>query len=156
MMGGRRRANVPAIHDISTDTVNPPVFVDVLAHRRWALNPPAYAGPAAAADQQAAYPDIQPLVVGVPRADVHAAARDIMHAEGWTIVGDAEAEGRLEAVAVTPWFRFRDDIVVRLTPQDHGRTRVDVRSKSRIGRSDFGMNARRVRHFLARLSDRLA
>jgi uncharacterized protein (DUF1499 family) len=143
---------VPAIHDVSTDTINPPAFVDVLAHRRWALNPPQYDGPAAAADQRAAYPDIQPLVVAAPPARVHAAARDVMRAEGWTIVGDAEADGRLEAVVITPWLRFRDDVIVRLTPWTDGRTRVDVRSKSRFGRNDFGTNARRVRHLLARLS----
>ena len=149
---GHWLGEAPAIHDISTDTDNPPPFVDVLAHRRWALNPPAYEGPAAAAGQRAAYPDIQPLVLPLPRPRVHAAVRDAMREAGWTVVGDAEAEGRLEAVAVTPWLRFRDDIVVRLTPLGADSTRVDMRSKSRIGRSDFGANATRIRRFLARLS----
>ena len=124
----------------------------MLAHRRWALNPPEYEGPAAAASQRAAYADIQPLVLPLPLPPVHAAVRDAMREAGWTVVGDAEAAGRLEAVAVTPWLRFRDDIVVRLTPMGTGDTRVDMRSMSRIGRSDFGANARRIRRFLARLS----
>ena len=125
----------------------------MLAHRRWALNPPEYGGPAVAARQRAAYGDIQPLVLPLPPSQVYRAARATMREAGWTIVGDAEAEGRLEAVAITPWLRFRDDIVVRLTPWGNGGTRVDMRSKSRIGRGDFGVNARRIRRFLARLSE---
>ena len=65
------------------------------------------------------------------------------------------AEGRLEATATTPWFGFKDDVVVRLTPAGTG-SRVDVRSKSRVGRSDLGANAKRIRAFLAELSARLS
>ena len=145
---------MPAIHDISTDTLNPPAFVDVLPIRRWAWNASAYDGPAVAAQQRHAYPDIRPLIVPVARDAAHVAVRQLMRAEGWSIVGDEPREGRLEAVATTPWLRFRDDVVVRLTAQDEG-TRVDMRSKSRIGRNDFGTNARRVRRFLDRLAARL-
>lgn len=149
---GRGKRDVPAIHDISTDTVNPPAFVDVLPRRRWAFNPPEYDGPAVAALQREAYADIQPLVMPAPRDRVHEAARQIMIDEGWEVVGDSRPEGRLEAIATTPWLRFRDDVVVRLTDETGG-TRVDVRSKSRIGASDLGTNARRVRRFLARLTE---
>ncbi len=139
------------LHDISTDIDSPPAFVDVLRVRRWALNPPEYGGARVAALQRLHYPDIQPLVLTAPLATVHAVVRDLMDAEGWQIVGDAAAEGRLEAVAITPWLRFRDDVIVRLRPLGDGRVRVDMRSKSRIGRSDLGTNARRVRGFLSRL-----
>lgn len=151
---GRGKRDVPAIHDISTDTVNPPAFVDVLPRRRWALNPPEYDGPAVAALQQEAYADIQPLVVPSARDRVHETARQVMVEEGWEIVGDSRRDGRLEAIAITPWLRFRDDVVVRLTDEADG-TRVDVRSKSRVGRSDLGTNARRVRRYLARLTEAL-
>lgn len=144
------------VHDISTDTDTPPAFVDVLPLRRWALNPPGYRGQRAAALQRRLYGDVQPLVVAGPLGPVHAAVRDLMHAAGWHVVGDAEADGRLEAVAITPWLRFRDDVVVRLTPQPDGRIRVDMRSASRVGRNDFGVNARRVRTFLAQLAGRLS
>lgn len=154
-MGSGSRQPVPSIHDISTDTEHPPAFVDVLPLRRWALNQAAYDGPAVAAQQRAAYADIGPLMLPVPQAEVHAQARQVMREEGWAVVGDAPEEGRLEAVATTRWLRFKDDVVVRLTAE-RGGTRVDMRSKSRLGRSDLGVNARRVRHFLRRLAEALA
>jgi uncharacterized protein (DUF1499 family) len=86
--------------------------------------------------------------VGVDRARVHAEARAAMARAGWAVVGDDPVAGRLEAVATTRWFRFKDDIVVRLRDRPDGGTRVDMRSKSRLGRSDLGTNARRVRTFL--------
>jgi hypothetical protein len=140
---------VPRIHDISTDTQDPPDFVDVLAHRRGAWNSPAYSGAEAAALQRATWPHLGPLDTPMPRPTVHAAARQAMSHAGWRIVGDDETAGRLEAIATTPWLRFKDDVVVRLRDRPDGGTRVDVRSKSRIGRNDFGTNARRVLAFLA-------
>jgi uncharacterized protein (DUF1499 family) len=75
---------------------------------------------------------------------------------GWRVVGDDVAAGRLEAIATTRWLRFKDDVVVRLRDRPEGGTRVDVRSKSRIGRSDLGTNARRIRTYLADLQTALA
>ena len=72
---------------------------------------------------------------------------------GWEIVAVVPAEGRLEATATTPWFGFKDDVVVRVTPAATG-SRVDMRSKSRVGRSDLGVNAKRIRAFLAELTAR--
>ena len=68
----------------------------------------------------------------------------------WEVVTVAPGEGRLEAVATTAWFGFKDDIVVRIAPAGDG-SRVDVRSKSRLGLSDVGTNARRIRRFMARM-----
>jgi len=65
------------------------------------------------------------------------------------------ATGRIEATDSTFWFGFIDDVVVRLTPETDGGTRVDVRSVSRVGLGDAGANARRVRNFLFDLADRL-
>lgn len=145
----RTGRSVPPIHDITTDTQDPPQFVDVLSHRRGAMNPPDYAGEAVAAQQRAAWPDLGPLNVPVARDRVHAVVRQAMERAGWQVVGDEAATGRLEAIATTRWFRFKDDIVVRLRDLPDGGTRVDMRSKSRIGRSDLGTNARRIRTFLA-------
>jgi uncharacterized protein (DUF1499 family) len=147
---------VPPIHDITTDTLDPPQFLDVLPYRRRALNPPDYGGEAVAAQQRAAWPDLAPLETPVDRRHVHVAARDAMVRAGWRIVGDDAAAGRLEAIATTRWLRFKDDVVVRLRERPAGGTRVDVRSKSRIGRSDLGMNARRIRAYLADLQAALA
>ena len=64
------------------------------------------------------------------------------------VVARAPQDGRLEAVDTSEWFGFRDDIVVRLRSEGDG-TRIDIRSKSRVGQSDLGVNAKRIRAFLA-------
>ena len=69
---------------------------------------------------------------------------------GWDIVADDRNAGRIEATDTTRWFGFKDDVVVRLIPWGAG-TRVDVRSVSRVGRSDVGTNARRIRQYLSAL-----
>jgi uncharacterized protein (DUF1499 family) len=152
----RTGQTVPPIHDITTDTHDPPQFVDVLPLRAGAMNPPDYAGEPVAAQQRAAWPDLGPLDTEIPRSRVHAVAREAMRRAGWRIVGDDATAGRLEAVATTRWFRFKDDIVVRLRDRAEGGTRLDVRSKSRIGRSDLGTNARRIRAYLADVRAALA
>jgi uncharacterized protein (DUF1499 family) len=141
---------LPHIHDISTDTSNPPTFVAVLPLRLDARNPVDYT-PATALQQKAAYPDIAPLTLAVPPADAFARAERAAHALGWTIVAADAAEGRLEATDTTLLFGFKDDIVVRVTPAAGGGSVVDVRSLSRVGGSDFGTNAKRVRAFLRRM-----
>jgi uncharacterized protein (DUF1499 family) len=144
---------VPPIHDITTDTENPPAFEAVLPLRADAPNPPAYPGAEVAAQQRAAYPDIAPLTteMGPELAFRHAlaSAREM----GWRIVASDPAEGRIEAVDRTPWFGFLDDVVVRVRPEGDG-SRIDVRSKSRIGVSDLGTNAERVRLYLDQLQAR--
>lgn len=142
--------SVPPIHDISTDLEDPPVFVAILPLRADAPNPAAYAGPDTAAQQRQAYPDLQTRHLALPAAEAFTAAERAARDLGWTIVAAVPDEGRLEASDTTFWFRFTDDIVVRVRPEGSG-SRVDVRSKSRIGRSDVGTNAARIRRFLSRL-----
>jgi uncharacterized protein (DUF1499 family) len=141
---------VPPIHDITTDLEDPPAFVAVVGHRAGAPNPVEYAGPAVAAQQRAGYPDLGPLDFAVPPERVFPAVDAAARGFGWEIVAAIPAEGRLEATATTPWFGFKDDVVVRIRAHNGG-SRVDVRSLSRIGGSDLGTNARRVRAFLDRL-----
>jgi uncharacterized protein (DUF1499 family) len=86
----------------------------------------------------------------MPPREAFARALSAAEAMGWEVVGrDAEA-GRIEAVDTTRWFGFKDDIAVRITPAGGG-SRIDVRSKSRVGRNDLGTNARRIRAYLQRL-----
>ncbi len=144
---------VPPIHDITTDTQNPPEFVAVLPLRADAPNPATYGGDSVAALQRQGYPDIGPLQLDVPPAEAFARARATAQAMDWEIVSADSAAGRLEATATTPWFGFKDDVVVRIRPDGTG-SRVDVRSVSRVGKSDVGTNAARVRTFLARLAGR--
>jgi len=150
LLWSRSAGQVPPIHDIATDTDDPPVFVDVVARRSAATNPVAYGGPEIAAQQHRAFPDLAPLHLDVPPAE--ALHRAVQAARGlhWEIVSEAPAQGRLEATDTTFWFGFKDDVVVRVRPEGAG-SRVDVRSLSRVGRGDLGMNAKRIRRFLERL-----
>ena len=86
---------------------------------------------------------------------VFASAREVVADKGWALVDASEADGRIEATAETGWVRFKDDVVIRVQPTAAG-TRIDVRSKSRVGRGDMGVNARRVQNYLRALQARLA
>ena len=150
----QKARSVPPIHDITTDTEDPPEFETILPLRAQAPNPASYGGPAVAAQQREGYPEIAPADYPVaPEAAFEAAlgaARDM----GWSVVAMDEAAGRIEAIARTLWFGFVDDIVIRVRPTDAG-SRIDVRSVSRVGVSDMGKNAARVRAYLAELDARL-
>lgn len=146
----RTADTVPPIHDITTDTDNPPPFVAVLEKRAGAANPADYGGPEVAAQQRQAYPDLRPVTLPDPPARAFERALDAARAQGWEIVASAPAEGRIEATDTTRWFGFKDDVVVRVKPEGAG-SRVDVRSLSRVGKSDVGKNARRIRAYLRAL-----
>jgi uncharacterized protein (DUF1499 family) len=120
----------PMIHDISTD----PTILD----------------PRVAEIQRASYPDVQPLVLPVPPPEAFARARKAAESLGWKIVAAHPEEGILEATDTTGWFAFTDDIVVRIRAVPEG-SRIDVRSTSRVGKSDVGMNAKRIRKYLGRV-----
>jgi uncharacterized protein (DUF1499 family) len=143
--------SVPRIHDITTDADDPPRFVALLAPRRASSNGADYGGPTVAAQQKWDYPDIRPMLLPDPPERAFARVEVAARAMGWHIAAAVSAEGRLEATDTTRWLRFKDDIVVRVALAPNG-SRLDVRSVSRIGRSDLGLNARRIRAFLARLS----
>ena len=143
--------SVPFIHDITTDLEHPPEFVSLRAVRERTPNRAAYGGPEVAAKQRSGYPDLAPLLIPLPPPRVFAAAEAAARELGWQIAAADAREGRLEATDTTRWFGFKDDIVVRIVPAADG-SRVDVRSASRVGLSDLGVNARRVRAFLATLS----
>jgi uncharacterized protein (DUF1499 family) len=142
----RSAGRVPPIHDITTDLDDPPRFVAVLPLRQGAPNTAEYAGAALAAQQRAGYPGLASVRFAAPPDQVFARAVEVARGLGWQIVAAVPAEGRLEATDRTRWFGFRDDVVVRVVAEGTG-TRVDVRSVSRVGRSDLGTNARRIRRF---------
>ena len=141
--------SVPPIHDITTDMENPPAFVDVLPLRADAPNPPEY-DPEIAPRQREGYPDLGPIILDDPPAAVFDRALAAVDALGWELVGDDAGEGRIEATDTTFWYGFKDDVVVRIRPDGSG-SRVDVRSKSRVGGSDVGANAARIERFAERL-----
>ena len=145
-----KASRVPAIHDVTTDTMQPPPFLAVLPLREGALNPVEYGGPEVAAKQKQAFPDIGPLTLNLPPARAFDRALAAARAMGWELVASDPAGGRIEATDTTFWFGFKDDVVIRVTPQPDG-SRVDVRSLSRVGGGDIGANAARVRKYLAAL-----
>jgi Protein of unknown function (DUF1499) len=153
---------VPAIHDISTDLADPPAFrtlplrtdnLDAVPgmddadmkgmspQQRWVLV------------HQKGYGDIRSVRIDEPVPSVIAKAERLAKARGWDIAVSLPEEGRLEATETSALFRFKDDIVLRVKPTDTGEgSIVDMRSVSRVGQSDLGVNAKRVRSFLADLS----
>ena len=145
-----KASRVPAIHDITTDTIQPPPFLAILPLRTGALNPVEYGGAAVTAKQRAAYPDIAPLLLNVPPDRAFDRALAAARTLGWDLVASDKAAGRIEATDTTFWFGFKDDVVIRLTPLPAG-CRVDMRSLSRVGGGDLGANAARVRTYLALL-----
>jgi len=148
----QRAQQAPVIHDITTDTQNPPDFVALRDAREAAPNEVDYPGEATARQQQNAYPNVQPLQVTAPKATVLAAAQAEVEASSWQIA--AITGDTIEATATTRWFGFEDDVVIRLTERQNG-VQVDMRSASRLGASDVGTNARRIETFLDNLGKRL-
>lgn len=136
----------PPINDISTDTENPPEFWDM-------PNPMAYPGAAVAQQQRQGYPDLAPLTLPTAPPAVFEQALQLVQARGWTVVGSDAAEGRIEAVATSRLFGFVDEVTIRIAPEGSG-SRVDMRSRSRLGQIDRGTNARRIRTWLADLRAR--
>jgi uncharacterized protein (DUF1499 family) len=143
---------LPPIHDITTDTEQPPEFVAVIPMRAGAPNPATYGGAEIAAAQREAYPDIRPLFLKVSPTVAFNRAQATAQRMHWDLVASDSAAGKIEATATTPWFGFKDDVVVRITPASMG-SRVDVRSVSRVGGSDVGTNARRIRKFLGEMQE---
>ena len=139
--------SVPMIHDITTDMDTPPRFDAVLNLRKDAQNPAEYGGADVASLQRKAYPDIAPLLLDAPHDVAFERSLKTAQKMGWEIVHADAGNGIIEATDTTFWFRFKDDIVIRVMPSGSG-SRIDVRSVSRVGKSDVGTNARRIRAFL--------
>lgn len=144
--GVQTARSLPFIHDITTDTQSPPQFVAILPLRADAPNPPEYQGEEVAAEQREGYPDIGTLELDIPAETAFERALATAREMGWDIVAAVPEDGRIEATATTFWFGFKDDVVIRIEATNNG-SRLDMRSKSRVGRSDVGANAARIRRF---------
>lgn len=148
---------LPAIHDISTDVIDPPRF-EVLAKLRSTdgANTAAYAGLYSAEQQRIAYPDIEPLILETTPQKAYDAVLDIITKRKWLIV-DARPPaprrpGHIEAIARTLVMGFRDDVVIRVSADGEG-ARIDLRSSSRFFEHDFGDNAARIRRLVSDIND---
>ena len=140
---------VPQIHDITTDPDDPPRFLAVMPLRGETANSLDYP-PETARAQREGYSDLSTVTMpGEPAALVER-SREVAAELGWDIVDVDPDGGRLEASETTFWFGFIDDVVVRIRPAGGG-SEIDVRSVSRVGVSDLGANAARIRRFINRL-----
>jgi uncharacterized protein (DUF1499 family) len=145
------RGVYPPMHDITTDFANPPSFAFAAVMRRAEQGAEtAYPGLDTAAMQQKFYPGIEAATLDLPPAQAFDTVMAVVKAKGWTIVDSDPAGGIIEAYDRSFWFGFADDIAIRITTSGAA-SRVDIRSGSRQGRGDFGVNAARVRGFLAAL-----
>lgn len=144
--------NIPGIHDISTDLTDPPEFVAVLPLRADAPNTTEYGRSEGMTPEELrrltreAYGDLTTVRLSVGPAEAFDRALAAVNALGWDLVDQSREDGRIEATDTTFWFRFKDDIVIRIREDGQG-SAIDARSVSRVGRGDAGTNARRLRAF---------
>lgn len=146
---GWQYRKLPAIHDITTDPIDPPRF-EALARLRTGddTNSAVYAGLYSAEQQRIAYPDIEPVDLDVSAQRAYEITLQLVTRRKWLVIDERAPQpprrpGRIEAVARTPVMGFREDVSIRITPDGEG-ARVDIRSSSRYFESDIGSNAARV------------
>ncbi len=138
----------PQIHDISTDVIDPPQFDHIVALRGPDANTLEFDAQTIAPRQRVYYPWVQTLRTQLAPDAAIARAVQVLKRMGLVIVNVDGQAGRVEATATTFWFGFKDDVVVRIRSAGGGGAFVDIRSVSRVGLSDLGVNARRIRRFL--------
>ncbi|MEL0628623.1 DUF1499 domain-containing protein [Psychromonas aquatilis] len=137
----------PPIHDISTDTVTPPEFKQLTDDREGAINTLVYGGDDIAKQQVIAFPHIKSIQSPLSPTDAFTKAMHIAKSMGWTMVVENPVTLHYEGTAHTPYFNFADDIVIRVKARQTGSI-IDIRSVSRIGRGDRGVNAQRISTFI--------
>ena len=136
------------IHDVTTDADDPPPFIALRDVRLQSRNGVQYSG------GKQHHSGIEPQLFKQPHEKIFHAALEAAAALQWDIASATASEGRIEATATTQLLRFKDDVAIRIRPTIDG-TRLDIRSASRVGSSDFGANAKRIRAFLHELNNRL-
>lgn len=138
--------DVPPIHDITTDTANPPRFSQTVVEARGDASNALDLDSDVIAQQREAYPDLGTLVSEASIRDTFERSENIARDLGWEILDTDLNDGRIEAVDTTAIMGFKDDVVIRIRSNAAG-TLVDLRSVSRVGVSDLGANAQRIRDF---------
>jgi hypothetical protein len=148
-----QKANsVPPIHDITTNPMDPPVFFEIKKRRVHALNDLVYGDAERSAEDMEAlqdefYPDLETLLTPLTVAESLAQSEAVLRQMGLEIINVDPALGVVEATDTTQWFQFKDDLIVRIRSES-GQTLIDLRSVSRVGQSDLGVNAERIRRFV--------
>ncbi len=146
-----RVQNLPRLHDISTDTEDPPEYISVVPMRSGVPNSTVYDSKLASLQMQA-YPDVRSVVLTTPPDQAFQKVLQVARDMGWEIVEANQSASRIEATDTSFLFGFKDDVVIRINSDANG-SRIDLRSLSRVGGSDFGVNANRIRSFISRLKN---
>jgi len=143
----------PPIHDITTDIQNPPRFKAIVALRADAPNDTTYGDQEKADLQRKAYPDIETFYLDTNYSTAFDRALRAARQMPWEKIVTADKQtGLIEAVDKLAWFGFKDDVVIRVdTANTNSRSKIDVRSVSRIGKGDIGVNAKRIRDYVKQL-----
>lgn len=145
------------IADATSDFEDPPVFVSIAPIRNTtARNPLEYRGEEAAEQQQLFFPELTGLKINADVEHIVAVATEVLKDMDLEIIAVAPEEGRLEATDTTFWFGYKDDLVIRIRTLEDGLSHIDARSASRVGYGDGGVNAIRVKTFLAKLNQKLS
>lgn len=152
---GSQARRAPAIHDVATNWAEPLMFSDAVMRRRGAEANPVerlpraapqaggYAGQLIADVNRLTCPAARPVLLQASPEDAYARTKAALEKEGLEIVTDDPGAGRIEAVATSFWYGFKDDLVARVRPEGEG-ARIDMRSVSRVGLSDLGQNCKRI------------
>lgn len=146
-MQAAKAKSLPFIHQVSTDTVDLPKFKAIVALRGENSNPLDYDREKLAPLQQAAYPQLQSIVSELSTEQAFTKAANIANELGWEIIVKDKTSGMIEAVDTTLLWGFKDDVAIRVQMTDTG-SEVDLRSISRVGKSDLGANAARITKFI--------
>ena len=153
-LNGSGGATTP-IHDVTTNMDDPPEFSDAVRNapgRQSGVDYPD-GGETVPNQQRIAYPDLAPIELDLSPSQALERAQRIAEGLGWTVTAVDRERGLVEAFDVTRFFRFVDDVVIRVRPRGAASV-VDLRSNSRVGGGDLGANARRIRAFRDRLLER--
>ena len=158
---GQTVDRLPFIHDITTDSEDPPRFSQAIIDARASTNASNTLeyfekkdkrdGKLVSVLQFESYPDIVPVRRNDSPSVVYGEAKKLIGSKGWDVVTEDEENWILEATETTFWYGFKDDIVIRIRPSKNGGSIIDMRSVSRIGESDLGVNAERLRKLISEL-----
>lgn len=146
-MQALKAKSLPFIHQVATDTTNLPEFNVVIGLRGDSSNPLAYDHATLAPLQQEFYPELQPILSELNTEQAFTQAVNTAMALGWKVVAKNKQQGIVEAVDSTLIWGFKDDVVIRIQQTQAG-SKIDLRSISRIGGSDLGANAARIKRFI--------
>jgi len=151
--------SLPAIHDITTDSQDPPMFTKaILDLRGETSNPTNYfenrdkrENKLVSILQAENYPEIRPVLLSENTDVVFGVVKDRVRRKGWNVVTEDADAGIVEATVTSFWYGFKDDVILRIRPSKNGGSIVDMRSTSRVGQSDLGDNAERLNALIKEL-----